>query len=79
MKLFFTILCSFLFSITFSQDLVKDSVGKYKPVAYPSSFSSSLDEVYTSINEWNGKMDVYFQPNEKNPTPIIINIHGGGW
>ncbi len=79
MKLFFTILGSFLLCSSFSQELVKDSTGKYKPVVYPASFSASLDEVYTTVNDWNGRMDVYYQPNELVPTPIIINIHGGGW
>ncbi len=76
--------CITMHTMTFSfaqeSEIIKsDSVKKYKPVEYPSSFKASLDEVYTKVGNWDGRMDVYFQPAATKPTPIIINIHGGGW
>ena len=51
----------------------------FKPVEYPAGFSSQLNVVYTQVNGWDGKMDLYLAPKEKGPSPIVINIHGGGW
>ena len=63
-----------------------DSVATYKQVEYPSGFSARLDVVYTKVKDlptgqacWEGKMDLYFPPKEKGPSPVVINIHGGGW
>lgn len=50
----------------------------YKPVAYPSGFSAQLNVVYTELADWEGKMDLYLPPAGKL-TPVVINIHGGGW
>ena len=51
----------------------------YKPVEYPTGFSAQLDVVYTKAGDWDGKMDLYLPPKTNGPTPVIINIHGGGW
>ncbi len=51
----------------------------YKPVEYPQGFSAQIDVIYTQIKDWDGKMDIYLPPKEKGPSPVIINIHGGGW
>lgn len=51
----------------------------YKKVDYPEGFSSRLNVVYTKVGDWEGKMDLYLPPQGKGPTPIVINIHGGGW
>lgn len=51
----------------------------FKPVEYPAGFSSQLNVVYTRVNGWDGKMDIYLPPKEKGPSPVVINIHGGGW
>jgi acetyl esterase/lipase len=56
----------------------KDSIVK-KPVAIPENFIAQLDVVYTKVKDWEGKADLYLALNETKPTPIIINIHGGGW
>lgn len=73
--IFFT--CS---SQLFAQDEIRvDSARKYKPVEYPSDFKANIDEVYTKVGEWEGRMDVYYQPGAVRPTPVVINIHGGGW
>lgn len=51
----------------------------YKPVSYPAGYRSQLDVVYTRVNGWEGRMDLYLPPVEGKPAPLVINIHGGGW
>jgi acetyl esterase/lipase len=51
----------------------------YKPVEIPEGFVAQLNVVYTSVKGWEGKMDIYNAPKAAKPTPIVINIHGGGW
>ncbi|HEY0679685.1 MAG TPA: alpha/beta hydrolase [Chitinophagaceae bacterium] len=51
----------------------------YKPVEYPAGFTSQLNVVYTKVGSWEGKMDIYLPPAGNGPTPVLINIHGGGW
>ena len=57
---------------------VSDS-SKIKPVVVPPGFTSQLNVVYAKVNDWEGKMDLYLPPSSGKPTPVIINIHGGGW
>jgi len=73
--LFFVVLL--LFSLTMSAQ-VSDSVVK-KPVVIPKDYIAQLDVVYTKVKEWEGRVDIYFAPKASKPTPVIINIHGGGW
>ncbi|MFN2437980.1 MAG: alpha/beta hydrolase fold domain-containing protein [Chitinophagaceae bacterium] len=51
----------------------------YKLVEYPKGFTSHLNVVYTKVKDWEGKMDLYLPPKIKGPSPVVINIHGGGW
>ena len=51
----------------------------YKPVKYPSNYHADIDIVYTEVEGWEGRMDIYSNPKSEKPTPIVINIHGGGW
>lgn len=51
----------------------------YKPVVLPDGFTSQIDVVYTKVNGWDGRADLYLQPNAGKRTPVVINIHGGGW
>jgi acetyl esterase/lipase len=51
----------------------------YKPVDYPEGFTAQLNVVYTTVNGWEGKADLYLPPKTNKPTPVVINIHGGGW
>lgn len=51
----------------------------YKPVPLPTGFTAQLDVVYTKVNGWEGKVDIYLPPKTHQPSPLIINIHGGGW
>lgn len=76
MKNIFTLLLSFFVGlIVYAQD--PDTA--YKPVEYPQGFTSQLNVVYTKVKDWEGKMDLYLPPREKGLSPVVINIHGGGW
>jgi acetyl esterase/lipase len=57
---------------------IKDTVVP-KPVAIPEGYSAQLNVVYTKVNGWEGRADLYLAPKAIKPTPIVINIHGGGW
>jgi acetyl esterase/lipase len=50
-----------------------------KAVVFPANYTARLDVVYTQVQDWQGKVDLYLVSNSQEPTPIIINIHGGGW
>ena len=51
----------------------------YNPVKFPEGYASQIDVIYTKVKGWEGRMDLYTNPNANAPTPIVINIHGGGW
>ena len=51
----------------------------YKPVKFPKGYTSQIDVVYTKVNGWEGRMDLYTNQTADKPTPVVINIHGGGW
>jgi acetyl esterase/lipase len=57
---------------------VKDTVVK-KPVAIPKDYVAQIDVVYTKVLDWEGRADLYISPKSSKPTPVLINIHGGGW
>ncbi len=59
--------------------VAQDADATYKVVEYPSGFTSQLNVVYTTAKDWEGKMDIYLPSKDKAPTPVVINIHGGGW
>jgi len=50
-----------------------------KPVETPAGFTRQIDVVYTRGKDWEQKLDIYLPPNTGKPTPVVINIHGGGW
>ena len=75
-KIFFAALMLLAVS-AYSQDA--DTSKVKKAVAIPAGFTKQLDVVYTSVSGWDGKADLYLPPNTGKPTPVIINIHGGGW
>jgi acetyl esterase/lipase len=63
---------------TFAQTLgIKDFT--YKKVEYPAGYSAQLNVVYTTVKDWQGRMDIYLPSKGKSTTPVVINIHGGGW
>jgi len=75
-KLVFVISCLLILSgIVHAQDA--DTT--YKPVEYPKGYTAQIDVVYTKVKDWEGKMDLYLAPKEKGLSPVVINIHGGGW
>lgn len=66
-----------LFSIsTIAQ--VKDSIA-FKKLIIPADYVAQLDVVYTTVKDWEGRVDLYTAPKADKPTPVLINIHGGGW
>lgn len=50
-----------------------------KKVAFPAGYIAKIDEVYTTVNDWKGREDIYYNPTATKPTPVVFNIHGGGW
>lgn len=78
MKKIVVIVFLFFSASTFAQQPgSKDSI--YKKVEYPAGYSAQLNVVYTTVQDWEGKMDLYLRPKGKRPSPLVINIHGGGW
>ncbi|MCG2617983.1 alpha/beta hydrolase [Terrimonas sp. NA20] len=51
----------------------------YKPVEFPDGYTSKIDVVYTRVGDWQGRIDLYLPPVKNGPSPVVINIHGGGW
>ncbi|MEP7238028.1 MAG: alpha/beta hydrolase, partial [Ferruginibacter sp.] len=76
MKKLMTILLSIFSVAAFAQESADTT---YKPVEYPAGYAAQLNVVYTKVNDWEGKMDIYNDPKASRPTAIVINIHGGGW
>ena len=76
-KIFF----AFVLLAVFSDHIARaqEDTATYKPVEYPEGFSSQLNVVYTKVGDWEGKMDLYLPPQKNGPSPVVINIHGGGW
>ena len=68
----------FLFVATTINLFAQEDTG-VKKVQYPVGYEAKIDEVYSDINGWKGREDVYFNPKATKPTPVIFNIHGGGW
>jgi acetyl esterase/lipase len=77
-KITFT-LVSLLFVLVAQARLITDTPQVVKPVVLPPGFTKQLNVVYTHAEGWDGRADLYLPPNHGKPTPVIINIHGGGW
>ncbi len=52
---------------------------EFQPVEYPKGYSAQLNQIYVEVDGWQGLMDLYLPPRGEAPTPVVINIHGGGW
>lgn len=50
-----------------------------KKVTFPDGYESKIDEVYTRVKGWDGRLDAYYNPKSAEPTPVVLHIHGGGW
>ncbi len=62
-----------IFMTCFSQET------EIKKVQFPENYQSKIDVVYSSVNGWDGRIDIYYNPTSTKPTPIVLHIHGGGW
>jgi acetyl esterase/lipase len=54
-------------------------VEQVKTVQYPEGYTANLNIVYTEVNGWQGRLDLYLPPKTNGTTPLVIHIHGGGW
>lgn len=78
-KLIITCFALLIGSAVWAQSTAPDSPKVIKPVALPPGFTSQLNVVYTKAGNWDGRADIYLPPDNGKPTPVVINIHGGGW
>lgn len=69
---------SFLITFQMFGQVKKDTVVP-KKVAIPKDYVAQIDVVYNKVKDWEGRVDLYLAPKAEKPTPIVINIHGGGW
>ncbi len=53
--------------------------GDYPPVDLPEGYVAAIDVVYHQVDSWEGRVDIYRPAEPVAPTPLMINIHGGGW
>ena len=74
MKKYFVIISLFFVANLFAQE---DTA--IKQVLYPTGYEKQIDVVYSEVNGWQGREDIYFNPTATIPTPVMFNIHGGGW
>jgi acetyl esterase/lipase len=71
------IVCSASAQDAVVKPVVQDTAVKI--VEYPKDYVGKLDVVYTKVKDWEGREDLYYNPKASKPTPVIFNIHGGGW
>ncbi len=70
---------AFIFCLFVSSVFAQTDSAVIKPVKYPKGYEAVIDAIYHEVNGWKGREDIYYNPTAKKPTPIIFNIHGGGW
>jgi acetyl esterase/lipase len=63
--------CNYLFA--------QEDTAAVKKVKYPEGYEAQIDVVYAEVDGWKGREDIYFNPKAAKPTPVVFNIHGGGW
>lgn len=66
-------------TLAFNGLFAQEADTTYKPVELPEGYKAQMNVVYTKAKDWEGQMDIYLPSKEKGPSPVIINIHGGGW
>ena len=52
---------------------------EFKPVIFPENYTAQIDVIYKEADGWEGRIDLYTNKSSEKPTPIVLNIHGGGW
>ena len=62
----------FLLSLLISCSLFSQEQ-TFKPVSFPEGYTSQLDVIYTQVNGWDGRMDLYFNP--KSVLLILKSTH----
>ena len=69
-----------IFALLFVSNLIAQvDTPAVKKVVYPNGYTEKIDAVYSETGDWKGREDIYYNPTAATPTPIIFNIHGGGW
>jgi acetyl esterase/lipase len=68
-----------LFLISASVNLFAQTDTAVKKVEYLKDYAAQIDAVYSEIDGWKGREDIYYNPTATKPTPVVFNIHGGGW
>lgn len=68
-----------LLFISASVNLFAQTDTAVKKVEYPKGYAAQIDAVYSEIDGWKGREDIYYNPTVTKPTPVVFNIHGGGW
>lgn len=71
--------CIFIMAFFSYTHLLFPQEKEYTSVEYPDRYTAEIDVLYTQEGNWKGYMDIFTNPNATNPTPVVINIHGGGW
>ncbi|CAH8291992.1 acetyl esterase/lipase [Mariniflexile fucanivorans] len=71
--------CMFIMAFFSYIQLLFPQEKDYTSVEYPEDYISKINVLYTQEDNWKGYMDIFINPNATNPTPVVINIHGGGW
>ncbi|MFL9484575.1 alpha/beta hydrolase fold domain-containing protein [Chitinophagaceae bacterium LWZ2-11] len=66
-------------SILLSGSIIAQEDTAVKKVQYPAGYDAKIDVVYTKVKDWEGRADIYYNPKMGKPTPVVFNIHGGGW
>lgn len=51
----------------------------HKTVNVPDGYAAELDAIYSNVNIVQNRMDIYYPKETKQPVPVLLNIHGGGW
>ncbi|MDP5081203.1 MAG: alpha/beta hydrolase [Winogradskyella sp.] len=69
----------YIFAFFFSWIFFGCNNQKYNPVKYPKNYIAQIDTIYHAVDSWEGRIDLYTNPTSDKPTPIVLNIHGGGW
>ncbi len=81
-KILFITLIAISSSVIAQDDSVaskKQDTPVVKKIKFPTGYKANLDAVYSEIDGWKGREDIYYNPTAAKPTPVIFNIHGGGW